>query len=35
MLRITPPVRIRALARIRVEGTYDRINHRYFPFSIY
>jgi polar amino acid transport system substrate-binding protein len=25
----------RALGRIRVEGTYDRINHRYFPFSIY
>ncbi|RCX30724.1 transporter substrate-binding domain-containing protein [Thioalbus denitrificans] len=25
----------RALARIRMEGTYDRINHRYFPFSIY
>lgn len=24
-----------ALARIRVEGIYDRINHRYFPFSIY
>jgi len=24
-----------ALARIRVDGTYDRINARYFPFSIY
>ena len=24
-----------AIARIRLDGTYEKINARYFPFSIY